>query len=211
MNWLAVYRSERASLALRQPVLSQEDVVACESAVSLLQHLEARDKAQEAVHAQALQAARQQGFEQGRLEAMQQVQAQLIGEWAQAAQGARADALQMRQALITLSTQIVRRIAGSLASEEVLLGLARQAVSDLGLGEAPSSLVLRVHPDWAASLQARLKVEPDAVSANALEVRADPACEPMDLVIETPMGQVLAGLNAQLDSVAQNLRGALAS
>lgn len=206
MNWLAVYRSERASLALRQPVLSRQEVVACESAVSLLQHLEARERTHEAAHAQALKDAHAQGFEQGRVEAMQMVQGQLLSQWLQVSQAAKADTEQLRQALIALSVQIVQRIAGTLAPQEVLLSLARQAVIDQGLGDSEQGLVLRVHSDWAEVLRARVALEPIASAACPLEVRADPTCGLMDLVIETPLGQVLAGLDAQLGRIAQNLR-----
>ena len=209
MNWLAVYRSDRASVALRQAVLSKDDVVACESAVAMLQHLEARQQAQELAHAQALEAARQAGFEQGRTEAMALVQGPLMAQWAQVATQARSDLCQLREAAVNLSVQIVQRMASELAPEDVLLALARQAVAEQGLGQARAAVVLHVHPDWADLLCAHIEVAPlsDVVQ---VEVRPDPACALMDLVIETPLGQILAGLQAQLGRIEHNLKEALA-
>lgn len=208
MNWLAVYRSHNTSLALRQAVLSKDDVVACESAVSLLQHLEARQRDQDEAHAQALQAAREAGFAQGRAEAMDLVQGPLMARWAQVADQAQSDLSQLREAVVSLSVHIVQRMTSELATEDILLALARRAVAELGLGNERKALVLHVHPDWADLLRARAAVDP-LCEAVDVQVQADPACAPTDLTIETPLGQILAGLDAQLDRIARNLREAL--
>jgi len=101
--------------------------------------------------------------------------------------------------------QIVLRIAGQLAPEDVLLALARQALADAGLAQERQTVVLRVHPDWADVLAARAHIDPLSDSPCQVEVRADPSCAMMDLVIETPIGEILAGLDTQLSSIVRNL------
>lgn len=209
MNWLAVYRSENASLALRQAVLSKDDVVACESAMAMLQHLEARQQQQDQAHLQELELARQAGFEQGRAEAMALVQGPLMAQWMRVAAQAQSDLFQLREAVVSLSVQIVQRMASDLAPEEVLLALARRAVAEHELGGERKALILHVHPDWADLLRARVVM--DALTDSVeVAVKADPACDPMDLIIETPLGQILAGLGAQLHRIERNLKEALA-
>jgi flagellar biosynthesis/type III secretory pathway protein FliH len=205
MKWLAVHRSERGSIAARQAILSKDDVVACESAASLLQHLEARQTQHEAEYAQAMKEAHAAGFAQGRLDGMAMVRDQLMTQWGRLAEQALADTVQFKQALIVLSAQIVQRIAGQLAPEDVLLALARQAMVDAGLAQERQTVILRVHPDWADVLAARAHIDPLSDIPCQVEVRADSNCTMMDLIIETPIGEILAGLDTQLSSIVRNL------
>lgn len=202
MTLLAIHRSGDTSLATDRLLLAPEEVIACEAAVETLARLQQLLATRQRQLDQALAEARERGWAEGHAQALQEVAPQLVEGWLQAAQRAEIDAQALKQALIVLGRQVVQRIAQSVGPGEFVGALARQAVDGL-LPDA--RVVIRVHPDVAEAAQAHLARHGRPVDGTRLDLRLDTALGPYDCVIDTPQGQLLAGLPAQLDNLARRL------
>ena len=200
MTFLALHRGRHTSLATDQLWLSADELSQTADARALLQRLEQHWAHCEAEHRQALDEARVAGHAQGRAEALAQVAPRLIDAWDHAARSAQADVQAVREMVATLAIQVADRVARGLAPAEVVSALARRASEDL---LPDTTAVVRVHPDVADAVRARLGA-PRADGAAVLDVRGDVALEPLDCVFETPAGTLLVGLHDQL---AQVMRG----
>ena len=206
MTWIALHRAAHTSLATDQPWLEGDDWTTCEAARELLQRLERLAETRETELAQALAAARAEGLAQGRREGREQAlrnETQALWHaWQTAAAAAQADTQSLRDALVRLSLQVVQHITDQLAPADVLAALARRACEQL---LPPRAAVLRVHPDLAEGVRQRL--QHDGAGA-ALEVRGDARLGLHDCEFDTPAGQLLAGVQAQLGRVGAAMQGA---
>ncbi|MCR5867122.1 MULTISPECIES: FliH/SctL family protein [Aquincola] len=202
--FIAVHRSQLGSLAVGRPWLSADELTACGSAAALLARLQALVLAREADLAQAREAARQAGQAEGLAEALHRAGPALAQSWRQAADDAALQAEELREAAIALALQIVERIAAELAPADVVAALVRRAAESLAPGQPA---VLRLHPEVAAALQHL----PEVAAGGPLQLRADPALALLDCVFDTPAGQLIAGLPAQLRRVGDRLQAAAAA
>ena len=220
MRFLAVHRSANTSLATNRLWLTADEVSGCESVQGLLQRLERLTTERDAELSAARAQAAAEGREQGRNEALASVAPRLLDAWDQAARSAAADAQALRAALVTLSLQVVQRISVELGPAEVVTALARRASESL---LPDSAAVLRVHPDVATAVRARMLAAPGGSTAplkdpglttsgltnsvsGILEVRGDPQLGRFDCAFDTAAGQLLAGLPAQLARLAAQLQ-----
>jgi flagellar biosynthesis/type III secretory pathway protein FliH len=167
------------------------------------------DAAQRAAHA----AGHAQGLADGRRLAQQQGAGQLAEALGRLAQQSQVEQRALRDAVLTLSLLIVRRVAAELPRAQLLAALARQALDHVAAEQAqrgdfaaasPSACVVRLHPGVLDAVRAHL--ERDGASPAAIEWRADDQLEPLDCVLDTPGGRLLAGLEAQLERVQAVLR-----
>jgi type III secretion protein L len=213
MSFVAVFRGAHTSLATDQAWLGNDEWAHCESARALLQRLEHISQTRETDLAQALAQARAeglaqghaQGLAQGRQQALDKDSAGLWQAWEQAAAVARTDMQALREALVTLSLQVVQHITDQLAPADVVAALARRASESL---LPPRAAVVRVHPQLADAVRERL--QHSSVGA-ALEVRADAQLRWQDCEFDTPAGHLLAGVQAQLGRVGAAMQGAARS
>ena len=220
MRFLAVHRSANTSLATNRLWLTADEVSGCESVQGLLQRLERLTTERDAELSAARAQAAAEGREQGRSEALASVAPRLLDAWDQAARSAAADAQALRAALVTLSLQVVQRISVELGPAEVVTALARRASESL---LPDSAAVLRVHPDVATAVRARMLATPGGSTAplkepglttsgltssvsGILEVRGDPQLGRFDCAFDTAAGQLLAGLPTQLARLAAQLQ-----
>ena len=220
MRFLAVHRSANTSLATNRLWLTADEVSGCESVQGLLQRLERLTTERDAELSAARAQAAAEGREQGRSEALASVAPRLLDAWDQAARSAAADAQALRAALVTLSLQVVQRISVELGPAEVVTALARRASESL---LPDSAAVLRVHPDVATAVRARMLATPGGSTAplkepglttsgltnsvsGILEIRGDPQLGRFDCAFDTAAGQLLAGLPAQLARLAAQLQ-----
>ena len=220
MRFLAVHRSANTSLATNRLWLTADEVSGCESVQGLLQRLERLTTERDAELSAARAQAAAEGREQGRNEALASVAPRLLDAWDQAARSAAADAQALRAALVTLSLQVVQRISVELGPAEVVAALARRASESL---LPDSAAVLRVHPDVATAVRARMLATPGGSTAplkepglttsgltnsvsGILDVRGDPQLGRFDCAFDTAAGQLLAGLPAQLARLAAQLQ-----
>jgi flagellar assembly protein FliH len=197
MSFLAIHRSAATSLAADRPWLSAEEWTACTSAADLLHQLQSLHAAQAArLELEAAQA-RGAGFAAGREQGLRQAVERLSAAWTDAADTAQMEARELREAVITLGLEIVRRITAELAPPDVVAALAQRAAEDL-MPDRPARL--RVHPLAATAVSQRLAGLPH------IEVKADAALAPTDCVFDTPTGEWLAGLDVQVQRIEQSLR-----
>ena len=225
MRFLAVHRSANTSLATNRLWLTADEVSGCESVQGLLQRLERLTTERDAELSAARAQAAAEGREQGRSEALASGAPRLLDAWDQAARSAAADAQALRAALVTLSLQVVQRISVELGPAEVVTALARRASESL---LPDSAAVLRVHPDVATAVRARMFAAPGGSTAplkepglttsglttsgltnsvsGILEIRGDPQLGRFDCAFDTAAGQLLAGLPAQLARLAAQLQ-----
>jgi type III secretion protein L len=125
--------------------------------------------------------------------------------WEQAALRAQADMQALREALVSLSLQVVQHITDELAPADVVAALARRASESL---LPPRAAVVRVHPQVADAVRERLQ---HSSTGSALEVRADAKLRWQDCEFDTPAGQLLAGVQAQLGRVGAAMQGSARS
>ena len=202
MTFVALHKNEDTSLGTTRWLLSPQELTACESAIELLDKLQALHEERQNSLLQAQEQGRLAGFEQGREEALRTVAPQLLAAWDQAATQSQVQVQVLRDAVIQLSQQVVQRVAFGLAPADVVVGLVARAVENLVPAKA---VVVRVHPRLEMAVREQLLALSTA-SPQRLEVRADPSLTLLDCQIDTPQGSVLAGLNTQLANLAHELR-----
>lgn len=198
MSFLALHRSDATSLATSQLWLSEGELTRAATARELLDRLRALLASRQAELAHAREQAQLEGYAAGRREALETLAPRLADQWDEAARSAGAELAALRQAVVALSLQVVQRIAEDLAPAGVVSALAARAAESL---LPDSAAVVRVHPEVAAAVRARL-----SGSAGVLEVRGDAQLGFFDCAFDTPAGQLLAGLPAQLARLSQLLQ-----
>lgn len=198
MSFLALHRSPDTSLASDSLWLSADEITQADHARDLLGQLQALLANRQTELTAAREQAAAEGHAAGREQALATLAPQLADAWDQAARQAAADLAALRATVVALSLQVVQRVADQLAPADVVTALAQGAAATL---LPDSTAVVRVHPDVAAAVRARL-----AGSAGVLDVRADAQLGLHDCAFDTPAGQLLAGLQAQLSRLSQALQ-----
>jgi flagellar biosynthesis/type III secretory pathway protein FliH len=200
MSFVALHRGPNTLLAARRLWLGAGEASALADASELLARIEAVLAAREDELARSREAAAAEGREAGRREALAAGAQALASSWQRAADEAALQAAALHDAVLALALQVVQRIVGELAPADVMAALAERA----GLALLPPRrAVVRVHPEVAAAVQARLAALADA----KLDVRSDASLALYDCEFETPAGRVIAGLPDQLARVHQALQG----
>jgi type III secretion protein L len=201
MSFLLWQRDRGVGIVSRRRVLTAAEVgplldaqALCQRAADLAASRAAKiDQAAAAARV----AARAEGLELGRREAREELAAALATLAATAA----AERERLRGEVGPLALDVVRKILGQFAPQDVLVGLARSALREML--PAPA-VALVVHPDHVDAIRDRLRSERtgDPVDSTRVEVRADPACEPGDCRLETGLGLIDAALDARLSRIA---------
>lgn len=202
MTMLAVYRGQNVSLASDRLLLSPDEVIVCESATQMLQRLQQLFSAQDARIQEAVSQARQTALDLGRAEALRTTACALVEGWEQTAARAHSDIAELRRAVIVLTQQVVRHIAPALGAGDLVSAMATRAVEEMLPSQA---VVVRVHPNVEAAVRACLQAQGRTLDALMIEVRGDPLVGEFDCTLETPHGQLLAGLDSQLQRIFQKL------
>ena len=200
MGYVALHRSSHTSLATDQVYLSAEELSSCESARALLHKLEQQLASRQSQVDLAFKAACAEGYAAGRSAALEQVAPAFVSACERASVASAAEVDGMRSAIIELSVQVVQRVAKDLAEPDVLVALARRAVETLVPDQA---VVLRVHPDLIEAVRAGMACADS--TAVRLEVRGDSSLGELDCVLDTPAGELLAGLATQLARISASL------
>jgi type III secretion protein L len=213
-SFLLLHRHPALAVSADSAWVPAEQAEPLREALALAQQTGALLDAQAARVQQAEQAGRAAGHAEGLalgLRSAQQAGAEqlaqtlgLLNEQAQAQHAA------LREAVVSLSLLVVRRMAAQLAPQTVLAALAQQALDQLA-GEAAAEhggapgkplTVVRLHPSLLDAVRAKVSDPlPGASTGMTVQWRADDTLAPMDCVIDTPNGRLLAGLEAQLQRV----------
>jgi flagellar biosynthesis/type III secretory pathway protein FliH len=204
--FVVLHASPRLSLAAEQLLLPPEQAPALANALALAQAL-AQLHEEEAARVQAAVASghatgRAEGQALGHALGVQQAAAALAHTAQQLDARAAAEAAALGQQVVALALLVVRRIAAELAPEAVLASLARKAVEHLATDAATGEKhgQLRLHPALLPAVQRLLADEQPG-----LRVIADESLAPLDCVLDTPGGRLLAGLETQLARVQASL------
>lgn len=226
--YVLVHRHDKLSLATHQLLLSPEEAPAFADAVTLAEALSSLHASEQARVAAAQQAGHAAGLARGRAEgqaqALQKVAQDLAGCLQRLERGTQAETAALQDSVVALALLVVRRVAADLGPETVLLALARRAfdhlassgprpahavrtegspsLGDADAGPALQGCTLRLNPDLLAALR-----QPLAQLAPGVRLLADDSLEPMDCVLDTPGGRLLAGLETQLTRVQAGLSG----
>jgi len=115
-----------------------------------------------------------------------------------------AELSQIREEVLSLALQVVRKIADGVADDALLYALANTAAQEC----LPSkSIVLKVHPNAVDGVKQRL-AQSQSNSDNNQPIRHVVSDEELDLdacVLETDAGQVCADLETQLSVLEKHL------
>lgn len=192
MTYTLLHHSDITRLFARAPLVPADDVGSLRSAIDLLGaasrlHAGLAERVA-AAEAEGRAAGHAAGLAEGRAEA-ERAQAAWLFDAHLASARARAAA---RADMPRIVIGALRRIAGELAPDVLVAGLAERAVADL----APDTrMTVRVAPANAAAVAERLRAVP------LVTVDPDDRLSPTDCLIETPAGRVLAGLEVQLQTL----------
>jgi flagellar biosynthesis/type III secretory pathway protein FliH len=199
MSFLWWQRTGDARIASDRFVLRAAEVPLLQHAMALRDTLERRRDEPVQALAEAMADARAeghaQGLAEGRATAAQQ-QADALQRLADAWHGERE---RLRDDLAALALQVVRRLLGHFAPDEVLWALATTAAADLLPGAPP---VLLVHASHADAVQARIEGAA-ADGAAPFVLRAEAGAEPDGCRLETEHGSMDVSLDAQLARLAE--------
>ena len=199
MSFLWWQRGGDARIASDRLVLRAAEVPLLQHAMALRDTLERRRDEQGQALAEAIADGRAQGHADG-LAAGRAAAAQELAETVQRlAAESQAERDRLRDDIAALALQVVRKLLGQFAADEVLLALAATAAADLLPGSAPAVVV---HPQHADALRVRLEAAAGEGEA-PFTVREDTQA-PIDACrLETGHGSVDVSLDAQLKRVAE--------
>lgn len=201
MNYLTLFNDEHGFVATRQKVFSANELTALQSVSEQAQELGRRIAEQKALSEQARETGYAEGWQQGEQQAREEAHKELVARLQQMDEALEAEKVRVRQACAALAVDMVRRIAGNIESDRWLLAQAEQAAEQvLDHGE----LVLRVHPDHAEALSARLHASD---TSRIKRVLADEGLSLQGCILESALGQVEVDLDTQLASVLSHLSG----
>jgi type III secretion protein L len=147
--------------------------------------------------AEIFEAERQRGIEAGRREGAA-AKAQLLAEATTRIDRAFAAA---EPAIVATVLATVEKLLGSFDQQELLVRLARHAMSQL---RDAKHLILRVAASEASAMAQRLAVELGSGAA-LVEIVGDPILAPQEAVLESEFGFVALGVEAQLAALRRGL------
>lgn len=194
MSYLLLHNDAVAQLFAAGPLVPPRDCGHLTRAVDLLAAAQSLHAATEARAREAEARGQAEGHARGLAEG--HAEAELAhSSWLFDAHLALArDRAAQRAEMVHVTIGAIRRIAGAVAADALVAGLAERAIAEL----APAGrLIVRVAPGNAATVRTRLAALP------AVVVEADPDVAATDCMIETPQGRTLAGLEVQLQTLAR--------
>lgn len=198
MSYLLWSRAGAARIASPRLVLRAAEVPLLKDAQGLrdaLEQLHTGEQARlEAAAAEGRAAGHARGLAEGRAAASEQIAASLSALAATQAQ----ERDRLRGEVGALALQVVRKLLGSFAPDEVLAALAATAARDL-LASQP--VALEVHPDAVDEVTKRL------AGTLGCEVRSNPSLALDACRLETEHGTVDCALSAQLERLETAWKG----
>jgi|GEM_PF-4973002 len=199
MNILALNTTEGFGIYGGKLVYSAAETQALFSCIDTAEHVQQIKSSTEATLKQDRVEARQQGFDQGLQEGRDQAK-QEIAEALMVQQNELHHAQQaLRDQSIAIALEIVKKIAGNVAPEQLVMSLAQTAAKEL----APEAVVtLRTHSDNVAKL---VQLISETNQTQFIEVVGDASLAIDSCVLETQLGSIEADLQTQLAAIKQHL------
>lgn len=206
MTFLLWQRSTDTRIASSRLVLRAAEVPVLGDALALRDELERLRREQAQLVADARAEARAQGHADGAALGRREAHERLATNLATLARQSAAERERLRNEIGALALQVVRKLLGRFADDEVLVALADTAAAEV----LPTPvLAVVVHPDRVDAVRARLAAGRDHEAAPSLdcEVRGDAACTIDACRLETGHGSVDVALEAQLARLEAAWRG----
>ena len=200
---LTLHQDAALTLATTDRTVPAPQVQALETALELAASLQALTASACDAAAQAQQLAREQGhrdgYAVGLAQARDEAAVQLSAALQSLAQQHQHQREELRGALVTLATALVRCMAAALAPEQVVTALAQQAFEQV---VPPQPVRLRLPPELLEPVRAQL-----ARCDLPMPVQCVPDAElhGLDCIVESQAGALLAGLDTVLASAAQRI------
>jgi len=197
MKYVVVHANKSMQMAAGGAVVPAGEVAEFKDALECAQSLSALLASERKRIDEAVAQAKAQGYEQGLVQARAEVEADFSDAVARCAADFELHQQASRQAVATLAMAVVRKVAPALGVESLVPGLVQHAVASLA-GE--HAIQIRVHPAALPSARQRL----DELEVE-IALMADESLERFDCVIDTTHGQLVAGLEDQLEIVERAL------
>jgi type III secretion protein L len=195
MSFMWWQRAGDARIASDRLVLRAAEVPLLQHALALRDTLERRRDEQVQAIMDAIAEGHAAGLAEGRAAAAQELAETLQ----RLASESHAERERLRADTAALALQVVRKLLGQFADDELLLALAATAAAEL-LPGAPPALV--VHPQQADAVRARLAAAAGEGGA-PFTVREDASCALDTCRLETEHGSVDVSLDVQLARLAE--------
>ena len=204
MNILALNSSEGIGLYGGKLVFSASETQALRSCIETADYLQRMKGDAVELLEQSRLKTEEQGFQQGlqlgRDEANKELAASLLAQQRELQQAQQ----DIRDRSVVIALEIVKKIAGNLAPEQLVLSLAQTAAKEL----APDSIVtLRTHTDNIESLKQLLykQSSSDSKIMQFIKITGDDNLALDGCVLDTALGSIEADLNTQLAAIEQYL------
>ena len=144
-----------------------------------------------------------QGYEDGLKRGRQEARQELSDKLLELEKSSALHQQNIREDVVAIALQVVRKIAASVAPEELLVALAEGAAAE---HLPPQSVALKVHPEHLDAVKIRIQELKSTGSIAIIEsVVADNELELTDCILETSAGQICADLETQLVVFEQHL------
>lgn len=208
MSYLLTFHSRLGlTLSATDPVVPPEQLEPLQHALALADELSALLTEQHTLLEQAQAEGRAQGeaegYAAGQARAQEEAAQALAEQMQRIATEQTAQREELRQALITLASGMVRRMAAELAPAQVLASLAERAFDHV---VPPQPVRLRLPPSLLEPVRAQLAQRELPL---AVQCSADDSLHGLQCVVESATGTLLAGLDDVLTRTAQSLQTGL--
>ena len=191
------------TLASGKRVFSKEETGSLLSLTESVKRLNTLEQDRQAALERAQDEARQRGHAEGLQQGRQEAQAELAAKLLELEQNHSVTNNAIRDDVVSIAMQVVRKIASGVAPEKLLVALAADAAAE----HLPRRVVsLKVHPDCLEPVRLRIDhLKDDNAVAVINSILADDELKPEDCVLETSDGKVHADLETQLREIEQHL------
>lgn len=203
MSFLLWQRDRAAGITASRLVLRAAEVPLLHDAQALCERLHDVLATETSRIDQASRVAHEQGHATGLAQGTTDGREQVAAALTTLAAAAATEREQLRAQVAALALQVARKMIGSLSEDERMVALAEAAAAELIPG---ARLTLVVHPDQLDAVRHRLAARATAAAGDAplpFDLRGEPACAPDACLIDTGLGSIDAGLDTQLNRLAQ--------
>lgn len=138
--------------------------------------------------------ARDLAYRDGLAQGYEQAQAIVLGHVSEMATALDAHEAERRASIADAAMAAVRMMIGDLADKDIVPGLAQRALDRLG---DDGRYVVEVAPAHAEVVAEKL------AGREAVTVEANPALGPLDCIVRTSTGRVIANMETQIEALAQ--------
>jgi len=200
---ISLFEDPEITIASGKRVFSKEDSGAFLSLPETVKRLQTLETSREEILKEAEDKARQRGCEVGLEQGRQQARQELAEKLLELEQQNQVQNNAVREDVVAIALQVVRKIAAGVAPEDLLVALAAGAAAEHLPRQAVS---LKVHPDHLDAVKHRIDKINDVSSSSMIEtIVVDNELSPADCILETSVGQVRADLETQLLTFEQHL------